>query len=100
MPAGSTVLVMFGAANRDDRHFADPDRFDVDRNPTDHLAFGNGIHHCLGAPLARLEARLALETLLSHATEIELTANPVGTDGPLLRGARSMPIRLVASPGR
>ncbi len=98
IPAGSTVLVYFGAANRDDRQFHDPDRFDIDRGPTDHIAFGNGIHLCLGAPLARIEGRIALETLSRHATEVELTAAPVPTDGPLLRGARSMPIRLHAAP--
>jgi cytochrome P450 len=94
IPVASTVLVVFGAANRDDRHFPDPDRFDVDRDLTDHIAFGNGIHLCLGAALARLEARVALETLCRRVSGIELTADPVPTEGPLLRGARSMPVHL------
>jgi cytochrome P450 len=99
IPVASTVLVFFGAANRDERQFRDPDRFDVDRGATDHIAFGNGIHLCLGAPLARLEGRIALETLCRHVTEVELTAAPVPTEGPLLRGARSMPITLRTTQG-
>jgi len=94
IPAGATVLVYFGAANRDERHFPDPDRFDVDRHPTDHVGFGAGIHLCLGAPLARLEARIAMETLVRRVVDMELTAPPVLTDGALLRGAKSMPLAL------
>ena len=94
IPANSTVLVYFGAANRDERHFADPDRFELDRKTTDHIAFGSGIHLCLGAPLARLEASIGLETLCSHVRNLELTDPPVPTEGILLRGSRSMPIHL------
>jgi cytochrome P450 len=64
LPAGSKGLLLFASANRDERRWEDPDRLDVARNPAGHLAFGHGIHHCLGAALARLEARVALETLL------------------------------------
>ena len=94
IPAGATLLVYFGAANRDERHFPDPDRFDVERNPLDHVGFGAGIHLCLGAPLARLEARIALETLVRHVADVELAANPVQTEGALLRGLKSMPLAL------
>jgi cytochrome P450 len=66
IPAGKLVLVMVGSANRDPRQFADPDRFDIRRDPNTHLPFGQGIHFCLGAPLARLEARIAIGDLLAR----------------------------------
>jgi cytochrome P450 len=94
LPEGSILLAYMGAANRDERHYGDPDRFDVHRNPTDHLGFGSGIHLCLGAPLARLEARIAMETLTRYVLDIEMTAPPIPTGGLLLRGASSMPVRL------
>jgi len=56
IPAGARVLLLFAAANRDPRRFDDPDTFDLNRNPSNHLAFGGGIHYCLGTPLSRLEA--------------------------------------------
>jgi cytochrome P450 len=94
IPAGATLLVYFGAANRDERHFPDPDQFDVGREPTDHVGFGAGIHLCLGASLARLEARIALETLARHVAEVELAGTSVQTTGALLRGFQSMPLAL------
>ena len=74
IPAGSTVVPLIGSANRDERRFPDPDRFDVTRNPQGHLGFGFGKHFCLGASLARLEARAALEALvpeLVHRRRLE-----------------------------
>ena len=68
LPAGSKGLLLFGSANRDQRHWDGPDRFDVGRNPAGHLAFGHGIHHCLGAALARLEMRVALEVAAAAAS--------------------------------
>jgi cytochrome P450 len=65
IPEGSTVAPLFASANRDETVFPEADRFDVERNPKEHLAFGNGVHFCLGAALARLEARVALEALLA-----------------------------------
>lgn len=66
IPAGAFVLAMIGAANRDPSQFADADRFDVARDPNPHLAFGHGMHYCLGAPLSRLEGRIALADLLAR----------------------------------
>jgi cytochrome P450 len=66
IPANQLVVASIGAANRDPRQFAEPDRFDVSRDPNPHIAFGHGIHFCLGAPLARLEARIALVDLAPY----------------------------------
>ena len=66
LPARMKGLLLFGSANRDERHWERADTLDVARNPSGHLAFGHGIHHCLGAALARLETRVALEELLPH----------------------------------
>ena len=73
IPPGQLMLVMIGSANRDSRQFADADRFDIRRDPNPHLAFGLGIHFCLGAPLARMEARIALTDLLTRLKGISLT---------------------------
>ena len=94
IPEDAVILAYVGAANRDERHYESPDTFDMRRNPSDHLGFGSGIHLCLGAPLARLEAHLALETLSRQVANFELTAQPVRTGGLLLRGASSMPVHM------
>jgi cytochrome P450 len=75
IPAGAMVLPMIGSANHDAAHFADPDRFDVARDPNPHLAFGHGIHHCIGAALGRLEARVALAGLLERLHDVELASD-------------------------
>jgi cytochrome P450 len=73
IPAGATVMVHYGAANRDPRQFENPDAFDVNRpNSRRHIAFGRGIHSCLGAPLARTEARILLQRLLARSREISI----------------------------
>jgi cytochrome P450 len=72
LPEGSRVAVLFGSANRDERHFDDPDRFDVTRNPVDHLSFGRGIHHCVGAGLARLEGHAIIAALAARVERFEI----------------------------
>jgi cytochrome P450 len=72
VPAGSTLLLLNGSANRDEREFAHADRFDVMRKDVHHLSFGHGLHFCLGASLARLEGRVALEEILARWTEWEI----------------------------
>ena len=72
VPAGSALLMMLASANRDERRFEDPDRFDIHRKPGGHLTFGRGAHFCVGAPLARLEGRVALEEVLKRFPEWEI----------------------------
>ncbi len=94
---GDSVMLMFGAANRDPCQFADPDRFDIRRTRNKHLAFGWGTHFCIGAPLARLEAQIAFDTLLRRLPEIHL-AGPeplVWRQSMAMRGLKSLPVKLV-----
>jgi len=94
IPKDATVLPCIGAANRDERQFSDPERFDIDRRDTVHLGFGFGIHFCLGASLARLEARVAFEELLGSLAQFELSDPSVSyIDSFLLRGPRLLPLR-------
>jgi cytochrome P450 len=91
IPKDSTVLVMIGAANRDERRFVDADRFDIHRNTDGHLGFGHGIHFCIGASLARLEIRMALEVLVPQLHRWELA--PYGAelgDSCFTRGPRRL----------
>jgi cytochrome P450 len=94
IPKGAKALLLYGSANRDPRKFEDPDRFDIHRNVTGHLAFGHGVHFCLGAHLARLEVATAVDHLLDEVDGLEL-AGPVrwGTT-PSLRGPVSVPLRI------
>ncbi|GHH91248.1 cytochrome P450 family protein [Streptomyces capillispiralis] len=95
--AGDAVLVSLAAASRDPLAFPDPDRFDITRRPQGHLAFGHGVHHCLGAPLARTEAALALRLLLEHHPALALAADPAALTwrtGTLLRGLTALPVHL------
>ena len=76
IPAGSAVFLVYAAANRDPRQFADPDRFDPMREDNEHLGFGSGIHVCFGGPLARLEVNLALEVFLRRVRSPRLVVDP------------------------
>ena len=93
MPAGSHVLLLWGAANHDEREFDDPDRFDITRRSERHLAFGLGPHFCLGASLARLEARVALEAMLDRFPRFELDEEPEHATCWVLRAFERLPIR-------
>ncbi|MFE2236332.1 cytochrome P450 [Streptomyces sp. NPDC059442] len=96
VPARSAVLVCLASGDRDPDRFPDPDRFDIRRDPRGHLAFGHGIHFCLGAPLARLEARIAIRTLLERLPGLELDpgAGPLEwLPGGLMHGVRHLPVR-------
>lgn len=87
IPADASVAVLLAAANRDERQFDDPDRFDVGRDTRGHLSFGLGIHFCLGASLARLEARVAFEALLPELRQLERAAGQSNfIDSYLVRG--------------
>ncbi|MGA5415229.1 cytochrome P450 family protein [Streptomyces pseudogriseolus] len=95
--AGDAVLVSLAAASRDPLAFPDPDRFDLTRRPQGHLGFGHGVHHCLGAPLARAEAAAALRLLLERHPRLALDADAaslVWRAGTLLRGLTALPVRL------
>lgn len=79
VPAGTRVMLLFGAANRDERHYPNPDSFDVTRDPMDHVAFGGGIHGCPGQHLAMLQAGSLLKSFASRVERFELTAEPTRT---------------------
>ena len=93
--AGDRVLLSFPAANRDETHFADADRFVIDRAENRHLAFGVGIHRCAGSNLARMELRVALEEWMAAIPEFEL-AGDVTWAGGQIRGPRSIPVTFPA----
>lgn len=95
IPQGSRAMLLYNSANRDPAQFNNPDRFDINRDATGHLAFGHGMHFCLGAHLARLEVTIALDYLLTEIDGLEL-AGPVrwGTT-PSLQGPVSVPVRIV-----
>jgi len=92
VPAGSAMLLLVGSANRDERRYTDPDRFDVRRDLSQHLTFGFGLHFCLGAALARLEGRVALEEILARFPEWEIDQDGVQrSHTSTMRGWESMP---------
>lgn len=94
---GDKVVVFFPSANRDDDVFASPDRFDIDRTPNHHLAFGHGTHFCLGAPLARLESKHLFREVVARLPELERTGPIVTTRTNFIRSVRHQPIRFRAS---
>lgn len=97
MKAGQKLVLLYPSANRDEKVFADPFRFDIERSPNDHIAFGYGAHFCLGSSLARLEARVFFEELMARLPNLELTS----AEPPRLRasnfitGIESLPVRVI-----
>jgi hypothetical protein len=88
------VLGGIGSANRDPAVFPEPDTLDLARSPNPHLAFGKGVHYCLGAPLARLEAQIAVPALLRRAPRMRLAGSPQWRGGAIVRGLRTLPVAL------
>jgi cytochrome P450 len=91
------VFVIIAAANRDPRKFPEPERFDIARSPNEHLSFGEGIHFCLGAPLARLEGAIAIGSALERFPSLRLAepdASPVYRGSYILRGLKSLPMAI------
>jgi cytochrome P450 len=92
---GDLVLAVIGSANHDERRFVDPERLDLGRSPNPHLAFGNGVHYCLGAPLARLEGQIAINSLVRRLPRLRLAVAPGALRwrrGVFLRGLERLPV--------
>jgi cytochrome P450 len=97
IPASERVHLVIGSANRDEAQFPDPDRMDLAREPNRHLAFGHGIHYCLGAPLARLESQVAIRALLDRCSELRLAVPEPQLRwrrSVFLRGLRTLPVQV------
>jgi pimeloyl-[acyl-carrier protein] synthase len=91
---GDRMVLLLGAANHDPERFIEPERLDITRTPNPHLAFANGVHHCLGAPLARMQAQIAVSTLLRRLPTLTLPNQPLEWEPSLrLRRLKSLPVR-------
>jgi cytochrome P450 len=103
IPRGEMVLLAIAAADRDPDRFPAPDKIDVGSADPGHLAFGHGVHYCLGAPLARLEGQVAFAALLARLPDLALAAQPEQlrwTGGGILRGLRQLPLTFTPTPAR
>ncbi|MFF0144164.1 hypothetical protein ATK36_4360 [Amycolatopsis sulphurea] len=96
LPAGTEVVLCQASANRDEREFADPDRLDLSRKPNAHLAFGLGVHTCIGNQLARLEARVVFPRLARRLRGLALDGDPIVNPNIRFRGLSSLPVRIGA----
>jgi cytochrome P450 len=95
---GQVLVFLFGSANRDPEMFSEPDRFDITRKKNTHLTFGYGLHHCIGASTARMEADIAFSTLLRRTRSMRLLDdNPQWRDVFRFRGLKSLPIEFELS---
>ena len=92
IPADAQIYPFLAAANRDPERFPDPDRFDVTRSPNDHVAFGGGVHMCLGAHLARLEAQIAIGTLVRRLDGLRLVDEHRVWGNSLFRVLATLPV--------
>lgn len=93
VPKGGRLMLIFGSANRDERHYTNADQFDITRRPTDHLGWGNGPHMCIGMHLAKLEMEVMLEAMVEHVSEIKV-GDPVLSTNRGLYGFESLPMTL------
>jgi cytochrome P450 PksS len=97
IPKGGLILAVLASANHDESQFKEPDVLDLGREPNRHVSFGMGIHYCLGAPLARLEGQIALQTLVNRFPNLRL-AKPAESlkwrTGMLMRGPKQLPVKL------
>jgi pimeloyl-[acyl-carrier protein] synthase len=97
IPSGALALMIVAAADRDPAQFKDPEKFDITRDPNEHVAFGEGIHFCIGAPLARMEARITFEAMLERFPRLRLkdpAMKPVYKGSYFLRGLESLPLEI------
>ena len=94
VPKGAELGLLFGSANRDPAAFDGPDTLDLARDPNPHLSFGAGIHFCLGAPLARMEAQILLETIVRRMPGLSLVKEPVWKPGYIIRGLDALRVRI------
>ena len=94
VPDGKKILMFLGAANRDPRRWADPDSFDLSRDPSGHVGFGMGIHQCVGQHVARLEAEALLTALARRVRGLELDGPTVRHHNNTLRAWESIPVRV------
>ena len=102
VPKNTKVLCMFGSANLDPEMWEDPEKFDVTRDYEDlklHYAFGQGIHYCMGAPLARVEAKVALKLVLERMPNLRLTGEPTEISAPVMHGVETLPVAWDAPAG-
>jgi len=96
LPAYAPVAVMLGSANRDERHFERPEELVLERHTSQPMAFGHGVHFCLGAPLARMEAQLGLEALFAHCEGFVLSPGALKWNHSLgIRGPVELPLRAI-----
>ncbi|MFC8625680.1 cytochrome P450 [Streptomyces anulatus] len=96
IPADQSLLVVLASANRDPSRFAGPGSFDISREDNQHVAFGHGIHYCLGAPLARLEGQIAIGSVLRRLPEVRLAVDGGELEwrlGVVMRGLQNLPVR-------